>query len=306
MTLHDARGEALSTEHSAVQAIYEQSLDLINSLRMDPVTALQPALEMDPGFISGHLLMAGLMLSAIDAQLLPQARDSLAAAAASQRVPTTRERSLLAALQPWSEGDMGRANQLLGRHLIDHPRDLYALQLTHMADLVLGQPTLLRDRIGRALSHWSPADPGYGYLQGMHAFGLEECNEYGRAQQAAEGALQRNPADAWAVHALAHVYEMEGRAEDGIHWLTEGNTHWQQDNMLAVHNWWHLALQYLRAGDDDAALAVQLACNSSDNTTHWSQVGSSLRNRASGACLDVPNASTQQDVQLLTLSLIHI
>ena len=256
MTLHDARGEALSTDQSAVLAIYEQSLDLFNSLRMDPVATLQPALELDPDFISGHLLMAGLMLSAIDAQVLPHARDSLAAAAASRRVPTMRERSLLAALQPWAEGDMRRSNQLLGRHLIDHPRDLFALQLTHMADLVLGQPTLLRDRIGRALSHWSPADPGYGYVQGMHGFGLEECNEYARAEQAAEGALDRNPADAWAVHALAHVYEMQGRAEDGIHWLTQGNTHWQQDNMLAVHNWWHLALQYLRAGDDESALGV--------------------------------------------------
>ncbi len=256
MTLHDARGESLSTEQSAVLAIYEQSLDLFNSLRMDPVAALQPALEMDPDFISGHLLMAGLMLSAIDAQVLPQARDSLAAAAASRHVPAARERSLLAALRPWAEGDMGRSNELLGRHLIDHPRDLFALQLTHMADLVLGQPTLLRDRIGRALAHWSPADPGYGYVLGMHAFGLEECNEYARALQAAEAALDRNPADAWAVHALAHVHEMQGSAEDGIRWLTQGNTHWQQDNMLAVHNWWHLALQYLRAGDIDAVLAV--------------------------------------------------
>ena len=84
MTLHDARGEALSTDQGAVLAIYERSLDLFNSLRMDPVATLQPALEMDPDFISGHLLMAGLMLSAIDAQALPQARDSLVAAGVVQ------------------------------------------------------------------------------------------------------------------------------------------------------------------------------------------------------------------------------
>jgi len=90
----------------------------------------------------------------------------------------------------------------------------------------------------------------------MHAFGLEECNEYARAEEAAAAALERNPFDAWAVHAQAHVYEMQGHAEEGIRWLTEGNTHWQQDNMLAVHNWWHLALQHLRAGDADSALAV--------------------------------------------------
>ena len=259
MTLQkDARGEALSTERSDVLALYEQALDQLNSLRLDPVATLQPALELDPDFISGHLLMAGLMLSAIDAQVLPQARDRLgaAAAAATRRTPTAREQSLLAALQPWAEGDMGRTNQLLGRHVIDHPRDLFALQLTHLQDLVLGQPTLLRDRIGRALVAWSPDDAGYGYVLGMHAFGFEECNEYGKAEAAGFAALERNPHDAWAVHAIAHVYEMQGRAEEGIRWLTEGNTHWQQDNMLAVHNWWHLALQHLRAGDEPAALAI--------------------------------------------------
>jgi tetratricopeptide (TPR) repeat protein len=258
MTLQDARGESIATDRSDVLAIYEQALDQFNSLRLDPVATLQPALDLDPDFISGHLLMAGLMLSAIDAQLLPQARDSLgaAAAASTRRAPTVREQSLLAALQPWADGDMGRANRLLGRHLVDHPRDLFALQLTHLQDLVLGQSTLLRDRIGRALRSWSPQDAGYGYVLGMQAFGFEECNEYARAEAAGFAALERNPADAWAVHAIAHVYEMQGRAEQGIRWLTEGNTHWQQDNMLAVHNWWHLALQHLRTGDESAALAL--------------------------------------------------
>ena len=258
MTLQDVRGQALSTDQPAALAAYEQALELFHSLRLDPVSTLQPALEADPDFVAGHLAMAGFMLSAIDAQVLPQARDSLgaAAAAATRRQPTERERSLLAALQPWAEGDMGRSNRLLDRHLIDHPRDLLTLQLTHMGDLVLGQSTLLRDRIGRALDQWSPADPGYGYVLGMHAFGLEECNEYARAEAVGLQALERNPHDTWAVHAVAHVYEMQGRADQGIRWLTRGNTLWQQDNFLAVHNFWHLALQYLRAGDEAAALAL--------------------------------------------------
>ena len=38
-----------------------------------------------------------------------------------------------------------------------------------------------------------------------------------------------------------HVLEMQGRREEGIAWM-RGNPAWQQDSMLAVHNWWHLAL----------------------------------------------------------------
>ncbi|MDM0115398.1 tetratricopeptide repeat protein [Variovorax sp. J22R133] len=258
MTLHDARGEALSTDSPAAVAACEHALDLFNSLRTEPVAVLQPALDEDPDFIAGHLMMAGFMLSAIDGQVLPLARQSLAAATAAceRRRPTAREASLLRALAPWTGGDMGGANRLLDRHLIDHPRDLFALQLTHMADLVLGQPTLLRDRIGRALGQWGEGDAGYSYVLGMHAFGLEECNEYARAEALGLEALDRNPHDTWAVHAVAHVYEMQGRVEEGIRWLTHGNTLWQCDNALAVHNFWHLALQHLNNDDEPSALAL--------------------------------------------------
>jgi len=184
------------------------------------------------------------------------ARASLASAAASRRRPTERERSLQSALGKWAEGDMPAANRLLDRHLIDHPRDLLALQLTHMQDLVLGQTAMLRDRIGRALGAWSPADAAWGYLLGMHAFGLEECGDYARAEALGQRALALHADDAWAVHAVAHVYEMQGRVQDGIRWLTTDTERWAVDNALAVHNHWHLALMHLSNDDPAAALAL--------------------------------------------------
>jgi len=47
------------------------------------------------------------------------------------------------------------------------------------------------------------------------------------------------------------------------------------------------------------APVVQLACTVG-NTAQWSLVGGTLRNRASGSCLDVPNGSTTQDTALIT------
>lgn len=47
------------------------------------------------------------------------------------------------------------------------------------------------------------------------------------------------------------------------------------------------------------APVVQVAC-SAGNTAQWSLVGGSIRNRASGSCLDVPNGSTAQDTALIT------
>lgn len=46
---------------------------------------------------------------------------------------------------------------------------------------------------------------------------------------------------------------------------------------------------------------VQTACTS-DATTQWSLSGAVLRNRGSGACLDVPNSSQTQDTELITWS----
>ncbi|MDM0019834.1 tetratricopeptide repeat protein [Variovorax saccharolyticus] len=256
MTLADARGLALSTDRPASVAGYAQALDLFNSLRTDPVAVLQPVLDEDPDFIAGHLLTAGFMLSGFDAGLLPSARECLAAASGGRRRPNPRERSFQAALQHWADGDMAHANRLLDRHLVDHPRDLFALQLAHMSDLVLGRSQMLRDRIGRVLAQWSEDDAGFGYLLGMQAFGLEECNEYARAEALGLQALERNPHDTWAVHAVAHVYEMQGRVDEGIRWLSTGTSLWQRDNALAVHNFWHLALLHLSNDDPASALAV--------------------------------------------------
>ena len=254
--LRDANGESLSTSDRASADAYDRALDLFNSYRTDPVAVLAPVLERDPGFVSGQLLMAGLMLSAFDPRFFPLARASVDTASASRQRANAREQSLHAALAAWSGGNLLRANQMLGRHLVDHPRDILALQLAHVGDLVLGQSFMLRDRVARALTRWSVHDRSYGYLLGMHAFGLEECNEYERAQAAGRRAHELQPHDAWAVHAVAHVCEMQGQVDDGIDWLEATRRHWAHDNGLAVHNHWHLALMYLHRGDGAAALAL--------------------------------------------------
>ena len=94
----------------------------------------------------------------------------------------------------------------------------------------------LRDRVARALAHWSPDMPGYHALLGMHAFGLEESGDYARAEEAGRRALDLEPLDAWAHHAVAHVMEMQGRAQDGIGWMLAREAHWaREDNFFKVH-----------------------------------------------------------------------
>lgn len=256
MFFTDAHGLALNTDQAGSARAYDEALALFNSLTLDPLAVMVPALEQDPDFIAGHQFVAAMMLSAADGQALAPARTSLDAAAGSRRSPTARERSLQQALAAWAGGDMRGASRLLDRHNVDHPRDLLALQLAHLGDLVLGQTAMLRDRIGRALGAWSPQDACYGYLLGMQAFGLEECGDYARAEALGLHAVSLHADDAWAVHAVAHVYEMQGRVAEGLRWLGRDTDAWVRNNALGVHNHWHLALMHLSDGDTAAALSL--------------------------------------------------
>src|SRR5690606_15235043 len=104
----------------------------------------------------------------------------------------------------WLDGELARAVELWGAVALDHPHDSLAIQLAHLGDFYLGQSQMLRDRIARVLPYWSEAVPGYGYILGMHAFGLEETNLYARAEETGRLALALEPRDPWAVHAVAH------------------------------------------------------------------------------------------------------
>ncbi len=127
----------------------------------------------------------------------PQVRPAVEAAERLAADANRRERAHIAALRAFLDGEWRKANAIYGEILIDHPRDTLALQIAHALDFYLGQSALLRDRVARVLPHWS-AHARYGFLLGMLAFGLEECGDYGRAETAGRGAIERSRDDCWA------------------------------------------------------------------------------------------------------------
>jgi tetratricopeptide (TPR) repeat protein len=110
--------------------------------------------------------------------------------------------------------------------------------------------------VSAVLPAWSSDLPGYHAVLAMHAFGLEECGEYERAEQVAQAALALNPADVRAHHVMAHVFEMTERADAGVRWMDEHVASWGADTVVATHCWWHLALFHLAQGRFDRALAL--------------------------------------------------
>jgi len=256
MQVKDRRGLEVSSRNPGSLERFEAALDLTNSYFVDPLAMINEALEQDPQFATGHCLRAALGVMSSERGAMPMVLESVEAVEGLGARANDRERAHASAARRWMDSDFAGAVRAYGDIVVEHPRDLLALQAAHVGDFFLGQSSMLRDRIAQVLPHWSPTVPGYGYVLGMHAFGLEEMGLYDRAEDAGRKALDVNRRDPWAVHAVAHVMEMQGRIRDGIEWLNSRAEDWSVGNGLAYHNWWHLALHHLEFGEYERVLEI--------------------------------------------------
>lgn len=252
--MKDCRGDNISGANVAALDLYEQALAGLQCYSGDPVATVDSAIAAAPDFVMAHVLKAYLLLGGTEAASLPAAREALAAAAGPTR--NGREAMHLAAGNALLRGNYELAAERFEDILIEHPHDVLALQIAHVFDFFRGDSRALRDRVARVLPEWSPEIPGFHAVLGLYAFGLEECGQYGKAEMAGREAVEREPRDAWAHHAVAHVMEMQGRREEGIAWMTSREAHWAPGNFMAVHNWWHLALFHLDNDDLERVLAL--------------------------------------------------
>jgi hypothetical protein len=249
MNCSDPRGHRTGTGSTAARDAVERALWRMMSFYDTPLADLEAAEQADPGWALPHAMKAGFLLSLTEPSLVGQARESLQAARAREQGCTPRERAHLEALTQVLEGRWAAACRTWDELLVEHPRDALALQWAHLWDFYRGDAHALRGRPARALPDWDEADPLYGYVLALHAFGLEECNLYPQAEETGRRALQANPRVPWAVHAVAHVMEMQGRFEEGSAWLRQHQSVWAEGNGFATHLWWHKALFRLEVLD---------------------------------------------------------
>lgn len=254
--LFDNRGLPITCSSQKALDLYEQALTQLHSYKGDPVETVDLAIQEDSEFVMAHCLRAHCGSAMADGKFSDHLRESLAGAEAVVTYGDEREYRHVAAIRAWLDGNFRQSVDLLESILVDHPRDILALQIAHLSDFYLGDAANLRDRIARVLPQYDESTPGYGYLFGMYAFGLEECNEYAKAEQTGFKALEISAGDVWALHAVAHVMEMQGRQSEGIELYESRESDWAPDNGFAVHNWWHLALYYLDFQNYDRVLNI--------------------------------------------------
>ncbi|MGE3968044.1 MAG: tetratricopeptide repeat protein [Dongiaceae bacterium] len=257
MTLRDARGLATSSANRRSLDAFEVALGQFQCYRGNSIATIDAALAADSEFAFGQIFRAEVHISAWEASVLPEVETSLRALEKLGNKCNDRERAHVAAIRDWHVGDWDGFRARFDLLLAEHPRDALALQIGHLADFFHGDRDNLRGRMMRALPAWNRELPGYGFTLGMQAFGLEECGDYRRAEETARHAIELEPDDCWAHHALAHVLEMEARQVEGIALMESRRDHWaQEDNGFAFHNWWHTALYNLDQDRADRALEI--------------------------------------------------
>jgi tetratricopeptide (TPR) repeat protein len=250
----DKQGNVLWGATAEAADLFEQAVEAFNIYRGDPVAILDRAIETAPDFAMARILKAHLFGLATEPAAAKEAKAILGKVKTLRL--SEREASHVAALDLLIAGRWTAAAVALDRHNALYPRDIVALQSGHLMDFFRASSRDLRDRVARVLPMWSPDMPGYSILLGMHSFGLEEAGDYARAEEAGRRAVEMQPLDCWAHHAVAHVMEMQGRAEDGIDWMIAREPYWSgDDNFFKVHNWWHRSLYHLDLGQVDEIFA---------------------------------------------------
>lgn len=241
-----ANGKALDSFHAALTAYH--------CYAGDAPTMIEDALTERPDFTMAHILKAYMNLLGGTAD---QIVVGMQAYDAAQALPANeREQGHLAAITALLQGQLRTAGRILEDVAIAHPRDALALQAGHLVDFLRGDSRMLRDRIARAMLAWAPDMPSYHAMLGMLSFGLEETGHYDRAEAMGRKAVELEPRNGWAQHAVAHVLEMQDRRAEGVAWMRRDVNAWTHESFFAIHNWWHLALYHLGLGEIEEVLAL--------------------------------------------------
>ncbi len=238
-----------------VQA-FNEAMDDYMLFSGEPVGKLLTIAEIDPDFAMGYCLTGCLRLFGGVSSVHPRINLELRAAKARRSRVTLREQAHIDAFEMAAGGELCAAGQMWDAILTEFPHDMMAAKCAHEAYYLVGETVRMRQSVQNILPAWDDSIPYYGFLLGMGAFGLEEAGDYRKAEDMGRRAVEIEPHDCWAVHAVAHVLQMEERFDEGIDWLESTNRNWDGATWLRGHLWWHQCLPLIENGKIDRVIQI--------------------------------------------------
>lgn len=216
---------------------------------------LEPILTasaQDPSCALAHAWAAVLFMFGENKESQPLARPYIDRACNIAGKTLEHEQLFIEAVAGWVDGDETKSLAAFDRLVLCAPNFLAGARLGQIRHIYRG------DWLGhlRLVEQVLPANQDDPHALGMLAFALEQCHRFDAAERAAEAGLAILPNEPWTQHALAHVYDSQGRPDAGLRLMAGITDRWADRNpFIKSHNRWHHALFCLDAGNPTAALA---------------------------------------------------
>ena len=243
-----------SSQDNATLAAFDGVIDQYLRYSTQTMSTLEVIQGNDPDFALGHLFRGYQLKMASDPRFSQPLAQSLQAA--EQTAGNAREQAHVAALKAWHSNDTDKTSAILGEILTTDPTDLIALKASNHLHFYRGDAKAMLRAIQDSLPHWPQDHPWRSFIVGMQAFGFEECGDYNQALACGHAAVDAEPLDMWAAHAVAHVHQMQGDFEAGIDWIDDCLPSWAQTNNFSNHLIWHKALMLIDLDQAEQALKL--------------------------------------------------
>lgn len=238
----------MSEQQQALDAAYMQLL----SWSPHVGTTLEKCLELDSNFVAAKLFALFLELLSNSNPKQENVQNLIQSLQAQQM--TQHEKMVFDALVLYFAGKPLECLHVLEQVLVQDETHFLALKAVHDICFFLGEYQMMRDITARVFQYYkqlkgTSKNKLYGYVCGMYSFPLEETHDYERAFELAQEAIAVNADDVWAMHTLAHIFEMKGDFAKGIQILEPMRNMWGSNNTLSVHMHWHMCLFLLDCGN---------------------------------------------------------
>jgi len=247
--MRDAYGLELTTAAAEARDRYDAAVHALLGWDGAATARFEDVVAADPSLAVAH---AGLGVCHFLEEEFSEARAAMDAARAAVVDQSERERSHVEGMALLVSGKAADAERVMREHLARWPRDIMVTQRLFFILFWQGRfpdmLTLTTDLVG--------VTGDDAFLQGLHAFALEESDRFDDALVMARRALEQNPRDGWAVHAYAHtLYEMANFTR-GVTDLPPAIHPCTHLGYFRRHLLWHLALMHLSQGRTERAQAM--------------------------------------------------
>ncbi|MFZ1161730.1 FAD/NAD(P)-binding protein [Mycobacterium sp.] len=253
---HPVRAPGLiraAPELTGAAASYAEGVRRLLAVQDGASTAFAAAVAEDPNHARAHVALAMIATERPDRAGGPDAvTGHLARARAALAHGSDEDRSHVEAIATWCEKGNAAGTDALIDHLDLVPDDAVALLVLAPSIAFAGAGDALPDA-WQYVERFTGVHGEAPWYLGLRAYGRTEQGLWYDAADLADAALELDPGNGNAAHALTHVHYETDAHGAGLKWLTDWIPGDGSTQRYVPHFQWHAALHELAMGDAPAA-----------------------------------------------------